>query len=44
VLERDAKVRLNDRDSNLADLKTGSEVTIAYTMIAHDVRSNRRDQ
>jgi hypothetical protein len=44
VLDRDAKVRLNDRESTLSDLKTGNEVTIAFIMIAHDVRSNRRDQ
>jgi Cu/Ag efflux protein CusF len=43
-LDRDAKVQVNDRDSTLADLKTGNEVTIAYTMTAHDVRSSRRDR
>jgi len=43
-LDRDAKVRLNDRDSTLGDLKTGNEVTIAYTMTARDIRSNRRDR
>jgi Cu/Ag efflux protein CusF len=39
---RDAKVRLDDRDSSLSDLKTGNEVTIAYSMAAQDIRSNRK--
>jgi hypothetical protein len=43
-LDRDAKVHLNDRESTLADLKAGNDVTIAYTMTAHDTRSNRRDR
>jgi len=40
---QDAKVRLNGQDSNLADLKAGNEVTVAYGMVAQDIRSERRN-
>jgi uncharacterized Zn ribbon protein len=41
---REAKVRVNDKDSNLADLKQGDEVTINYQRMANEIRSNPRQQ
>jgi Cu/Ag efflux protein CusF len=48
-VNRDAKVRLNDKTTNFADLKTGDNVTILYEkqndqFMARDIRSGRGQQ
>ncbi|HXG11616.1 MAG TPA: hypothetical protein VNK04_17810 [Gemmataceae bacterium] len=47
--DRDAKVRLNDRDSRLGDLRTGDQVSITFEkrgniLHAQDIRSERGEQ
>jgi Cu/Ag efflux protein CusF len=40
-LARDAKVQLGEKEGSLADLKTGTEVSVTYQALATNVRSNR---
>jgi len=42
-LAKDAKVRLEDKDSKLADLKQGDKVAVTYARMVTDLRANRRD-
>jgi len=42
-LASDAKVRVGDKDSKLADLKQGDKVNVTYAQLVTDIRANRRD-
>jgi len=41
-LAQDARVHVNGREAKLADLRAGDEVTIAYQLVAQDIRSGNR--
>jgi len=41
-LANDARVSVNGRDGKLADLRAGDEVSIAYQLVAQDIRSGNR--
>jgi len=41
-LAQDARVHINGRDAKLADLRAGDDVTIAYQLVAQDIRSGNR--
>ncbi len=43
-LGRDAAVRLNDKDSKLADLKEGDEVTVTYRKMVQDINAGKGAQ
>jgi Cu/Ag efflux protein CusF len=41
-LAKDARVRVNGRDGKLADLRAGDEVSIAYQLVAQDIRTGNK--
>jgi Cu/Ag efflux protein CusF len=41
-LAKDARVRVNDRDGKLADLRAGDEVSVAFQLVAQEIRSGNK--